>query len=90
MQTTTQAKLSAPLTSGVPQSANQMVDGAKTKPREIVHSNSRFLTDPFDLTKSKKTIAQAAGLQAQTKQGKIGLDGKEILPPQSPQVGVFF
>ena len=65
------------------------MERAKEKPREIIHSNSRFTADPFDLSKSKQTIRQAAEFQAQSMQGKIGPDGKEILPAQSPAVNGF-
>ena len=75
--------------SGVEESANESIDRVKMKPREIIHGNSRFEEDPFDLSKSKKAIAQGAENQAQALQGKIGPDGKEILPSQSPSVNGF-
>ena len=34
-------------------------------------------------------MAQAAANQVSKKQGKIGADGKEILPPESPRVNGY-
>lgn len=56
------------------------------KSRVIRHSNSRFVRDPFNLEKSKDTITQAASARAQNQHGRIGADGKEILPNGTPAV----
>jgi len=72
-----------------PESAQERIERIAAKPREIKHKNTRFTVDPFNQEKSKETISQAASSQALLMQGKIGADGKEILPSQSPQVGGY-
>lgn len=57
--------------------------------REIVHMNTRFENNPFNIEKHKETITQAASIKAMKLLGKIGPDGKEILPAQSPKVGGY-
>lgn len=57
--------------------------------REIVHRNTRFSENPFNTDKSKETLNQAASAQARVQPGRIGADGKEILPFQSPKVGGY-
>ncbi|GAB1300078.1 Splicing factor ESS-2 homolog [Apodemus speciosus] len=59
------------------------------KPRQIVHKNTRFLRDPFSQALSRSQLQQAAALNAQHKQGKVGPDGKELIPQESPRVGGF-
>ncbi|XP_061657927.1 splicing factor ESS-2 homolog [Syngnathoides biaculeatus] len=59
------------------------------KPREVVHRNTRFTGDPFSKTLNKSQIQQAAALNAQFKQGKVGPDGKELIPHDSPTVNGY-
>jgi Nuclear protein Es2 len=59
------------------------------KGREIVHRNTRFVENPFNVDKNKESLTQAASAQARVQPGRIGPDGKEILPAQSPKVGGF-
>ncbi|KAJ7309649.1 hypothetical protein JRQ81_007706 [Phrynocephalus forsythii] len=59
------------------------------KPREVVHRNTRFLKDPFSQAVSKSQLQQAAALNAQYKQGKVGPDGKELIPQESPKVNGY-
>ncbi|XP_011948825.1 PREDICTED: protein DGCR14 isoform X2 [Cercocebus atys] len=59
------------------------------KPRQVVHKNTRFLRDPFSQALSRCQLQQAAALNAQHKQGKVGPDGKELIPQESPRVGGF-
>ncbi|XP_061025169.1 splicing factor ESS-2 homolog isoform X1 [Eubalaena glacialis] len=59
------------------------------KPRQVVHKNTRFLRDPFSQALSRSQLQQAAALNAQHKQGKVGPDGKELIPQESPRVGGF-
>ncbi|XP_053443491.1 splicing factor ESS-2 homolog isoform X1 [Nycticebus coucang] len=59
------------------------------KPRQVVHKNTRFLGDPFSQALSRCQLQQAAALNAQHKQGKVGPDGKELIPQESPRVGGF-
>uniref|UniRef100_A0A1A7WP07 DiGeorge syndrome critical region gene 14 n=1 Tax=Iconisemion striatum TaxID=60296 RepID=A0A1A7WP07_9TELE len=59
------------------------------KPREVVHKNTRFVGDPFSKALNKSQIQQAAALNAQFKQGKVGPDGKELIPHDSPRVNGY-
>ncbi|XP_071619078.1 splicing factor ESS-2 homolog [Heliangelus exortis] len=59
------------------------------KPREVVHRNTRFVRDPFSQAVSKSQLQQAAALNAQYKQGKVGPDGKELIPQESPKVNGY-
>ncbi|XP_020485495.1 splicing factor ESS-2 homolog [Labrus bergylta] len=59
------------------------------KPREVIHKNTRFAGDPFSKALNKSQIQQAAALNAQFKQGKVGPDGKELIPHESPTVNGY-
>ncbi|MBN3304278.1 splicing factor ESS-2 homolog [Amia ocellicauda] len=59
------------------------------KPREVVHKNTRFIGDPFSKALNKTQLQQAAALNAQFKQGKVGPDGKELIPQESPKVNGY-
>ncbi|XP_078681046.1 splicing factor ESS-2 homolog [Branchiostoma floridae x Branchiostoma belcheri] len=59
------------------------------KPREILHKNTRLVRTPFDSDVAKSRLQQVAGANAQIKRGKIGHDGKEILPEDTPKVNGF-
>ncbi|KAK2870859.1 hypothetical protein Q8A67_023386 [Cirrhinus molitorella] len=59
------------------------------KPREVLYKNTRFNADPFCKALNKSQIQQAAALNAQFKQGKVGPDGKELLPHESPKVNGY-
>lgn len=59
------------------------------KPREVLHKNTRFSGDPFSKALNKSQIQQAAALNAQFKQGKVGPDGKELIPHESPSVNGY-
>ncbi|XP_029024046.1 splicing factor ESS-2 homolog [Betta splendens] len=64
-------------------------DAVFKKPREVVHKNTRFVGDPFSKALNKSQIQQAAALNAQFKQGKVGPDGKELIPHESPTVNGY-
>ncbi|KAM8960089.1 splicing factor ESS-2 homolog isoform 2-T2 [Pelodytes ibericus] len=64
-------------------------DAIFKKPREVLHKNTRFQKDPFSQALSKTQLQQAAALNAQYKQGKVGPDGKELIPQESPKVNGF-
>ncbi|XP_071766473.1 splicing factor ESS-2 homolog isoform X1 [Centroberyx gerrardi] len=64
-------------------------DAIFKKPREVVHKNTRFVGDPFSKALNKSQIQQAAALNAQFKQGKVGPDGKELIPHESPTVNGY-
>ncbi|XP_049594171.1 splicing factor ESS-2 homolog [Syngnathus scovelli] len=64
-------------------------DALFKKPREVVHKNTRFTGDPFSRALNKSQIQQAAALNAQFKQGKVGPDGKELIAHESPTVNGY-
>lgn len=64
-------------------------DDVFKKPREVLHRNTRFVGDPFSKALNKSQIQQAAALNAQFKQGKVGPDGKELIPHESPNVNGY-
>uniref|UniRef100_A0A8C5HIX3 Ess-2 splicing factor homolog n=1 Tax=Gouania willdenowi TaxID=441366 RepID=A0A8C5HIX3_GOUWI len=64
-------------------------DAIFKKPREVVHKNTRFTSDPFSKALNKSQIQQAAALNAMFKQGKVGPDGKELLAHDSPTVNGY-
>lgn len=80
--------LSVIVLAGCEQSAAEKIEKAK-QPRKIYHTNTRFKVDPFDTTKNREQIAAAATAQAVQMHGKIGADGKEVLPDESPSVNGY-
>ncbi|XP_050300399.1 splicing factor ESS-2 homolog [Anthonomus grandis grandis] len=56
---------------------------------EIVYSNTRLKVNPFNEVQSKETINELAKTQAKVLDGKIGVDGKELLKPETPKIGGF-
>ncbi|KAI1882401.1 hypothetical protein AGOR_G00250310 [Albula goreensis] len=59
------------------------------KPRDVVHKNTRFIGDPFSKALNKSQLQQAAALNAQFKQGRVGPDGKELTAHDSPKVNGY-
>lgn len=55
---------------------------------EILHSNTRFNCCPFDETQSKERIQGLAQQQVKVLDGKIGVDGKEVVGG-TPQIGGY-
>lgn len=62
---------------GVDFTQEEKVEMAKRK-MEIEHSNTRLFTNPFDDSKNKEVIAEAAKNNAKVNPEKIGLDGKTL------------
>ncbi|TSM12579.1 Protein DGCR14 [Bagarius yarrelli] len=62
---------------------------AKNALIEVLYKNTRFTEDPFCKALNKSQIQQAAALNAQFKLGKVGPDGKELLPHESPKVNGY-
>ena len=55
------------------------------KPWQVAHKNTHFPWDPFSQALSKSQIQQAAALNALHKQGRVGPDGQELTPQESPE-----
>lgn len=75
--------------SGADFSAQEIIDAQKKKPRKIVHENTRFTQYPWNKNKNQNLIKEAASAKAIINHGKIGHDGKEILPAESPRVNGY-
>ena len=73
----------------VDKSDAERMEETKEKTREILHSNTRFSERPHDMQQSRECIAQAANARALAVQGKIGADGREILPDRTPTVNGY-
>jgi protein DGCR14 len=71
---------------GAELSSKELIELQKAKPREIIHENTRFHANPWDDRRNKQMVKQAASGKLLTSMGKIGHDGKEILPSESPVV----
>jgi len=69
-------------------SAKEKIAAAANK-KEIIHKNTRFQTNPFNMRKSAQSIQLAASAQALAMHGKIGHDGKELLPTATPKVNGY-
>lgn len=72
-----------------PESGDEFIERTSRKPRVIVHNNTRFSANPFNREKNKEVLTQAASSHAMMLQGKIGHDGKEVLPSTTPKVGGY-
>ncbi|XP_060082547.1 splicing factor ESS-2 homolog [Ylistrum balloti] len=74
---------------GVELSETELMELRKGKSREIIHENTRFKISPWNQTRSAEQIKQAASLKALACYGKIGHDGKEVMPLESPKVNGY-
>uniref|UniRef100_A0A023F174 Putative nuclear protein es2 n=1 Tax=Triatoma infestans TaxID=30076 RepID=A0A023F174_TRIIF len=72
---------------GVDLTPEEKVEMAKRK-QEIVHSNTRLKVNPFDEIENKERIQDMAHSQAKSLDGKIGVDGKELVT-ETPKVNGF-
>lgn len=75
--------------SGVELSEAEMTELKKGKSREIIHENTRFQISPWNQSKSTEQIKQAASMKAMACYGKIGHDGKEVTPLESPKINGY-
>ncbi|CAH1111724.1 unnamed protein product [Psylliodes chrysocephalus] len=73
---------------GVELSAEDILEINKRR-QEIVHGNTRLHVNPFNEVQSKETINELAKTQAKVLDGKIGVDGKELLKQDTPQIGGY-
>ncbi|KAI4455295.1 es-2 protein - related [Holotrichia oblita] len=59
------------------------------KRKEIVYGNTRLTQNPFNENQSKETICELAKSQAKVLDGKIGVDGKELIQSDTPKINGF-
>lgn len=63
---------------GAPLSQEKLIELAKQKKREVSLANTRFDGNPFTETLSQAAMLEASAVQASKKEGKVGVDGKEL------------
>lgn len=73
---------------GVELTAEEKIELAKKK-QTIMHENTRLRTNPFNEQQNKETINELAKSQSKANDGKIGVDGKEIVRNATPRVNGF-
>ncbi|XP_015113525.1 splicing factor ESS-2 homolog [Diachasma alloeum] len=73
---------------GVELTPDEKVEMAKRK-QEVVHDNTRLTVNPFNEKQNKETINELAKSQSKANDGKIGVDGKEIVRNPTPRVNGF-
>ncbi|KAJ8881601.1 hypothetical protein PR048_018087 [Dryococelus australis] len=74
---------------GVAPTKEEMIEQA-TKRRTIVHENTRLQANPFNERHNKEMIQHLAQTQAfHTVDGKIGVDGREMVRTETPKVNGF-
>lgn len=73
---------------GVELTAEEKIELAKKK-QTIMHENTRLRTNPFNEQQNKETIDELAKSQSRANDGKIGVDGKEIVRNATPRVNGF-
>ncbi|XP_058790280.1 splicing factor ESS-2 homolog isoform X2 [Phymastichus coffea] len=73
---------------GVELTLDEKIELAKKK-QEVVHSNTRLKFNPFNEQQNKETINELAKVQSKANDGKIGIDGKEIVRNETPRVNGY-
>nr|CAH7726980.1 unnamed protein product [Callosobruchus chinensis] len=73
---------------GVQLTKEQQMEINKNR-QKVVHTNTRLIVNPFNEVQSKEAINELAKTQAKILDGKIGVDGKELLKPETPKVNGF-
>lgn len=73
---------------GVELTPDERIDLAKKK-QIVVHENTRLRINPFNEQQNKETINELAKNQSKANDGKIGVDGKEIVRNPTPRVNGF-
>ncbi|KOC59270.1 Protein DGCR14 like protein [Habropoda laboriosa] len=73
---------------GVELTPDERIDLAK-KRQMVMHENTRLRINPFNEQQNKETINELAKNQSKANDGKIGVDGKEIVRNPTPRVNGF-
>ncbi|XP_014229504.1 protein DGCR14 homolog [Trichogramma pretiosum] len=73
---------------GVELTLEEQVELAKKK-QEIVHTSTRLKHNPFNEQQNKEAISEIAKCQSKANDGKIGVDGKEIIRTDTPRVNGY-
>ncbi|XP_014469776.1 PREDICTED: protein DGCR14 homolog [Dinoponera quadriceps] len=73
---------------GVEPTAEEKIELAKKK-QTVMHENTRLRINPFNEQQNKETINELAKSQSKANDGKIGVDGKEVVRNATPQVNGY-
>ncbi|XP_011254468.1 splicing factor ESS-2 homolog [Camponotus floridanus] len=73
---------------GVELTAEEKIELAKNK-QSVTHENTRLRINPFNEQQNKETINELAKSQSRANDGKIGVDGKEVVRNATPRVNGF-
>ncbi|CAL1685637.1 unnamed protein product [Lasius platythorax] len=73
---------------GVELTAEEKIELAKKK-QTVMHENTRLRINPFNEQQNKETINELAKSQSRANDGKIGVDGKEVVRNATPRVNGF-
>lgn len=73
---------------GVELTADEKIELAKNK-QTVMHENTRLRMNPFNEQQNKETINELAKSQSRANDGKIGVDGKEVVRNATPRVNGF-
>lgn len=73
---------------GVELTTEEKIEMAKQK-QEVIHTNTRLTVNPFNEKQNKETICKLAKSQSKLNDGKIGVDGKEVIKNVTPRVNGF-
>lgn len=73
---------------GVELTAEEKIELAKQK-QTVMHENTRLRMNPFNEQQNKETISELAKSQSKANDGKIGVDGKEVVRNATPRVNGF-
>lgn len=73
---------------GVELTTDEKIEMAKQK-QEVIHTNTRLTVNPFNEQQNKETISELAKSQSKVNDGKIGVDGKEVVKNQTPRINGF-
>lgn len=73
---------------GVELTSEEKIELAKNK-QKVVCGNTRLKENPFNEVQDRETISELAKVQSKASDGKIGVDGKEIITCATPKVKGF-
>ncbi|NP_001123264.1 nuclear protein Es2 isoform X1 [Nasonia vitripennis] len=73
---------------GVELTTEEKIEMAK-KRQEVIHYNTRLKVNPFNEQQNKETISELAKIQSKANDGKIGVDGKEIVRTETPRINGY-
>lgn len=73
---------------GVELTPDEKIDLAKRK-QSVTHENTRLRVNPFNEQQNKETINELAKHQSKVNDGKIGVDGKEVVKNATPTINGY-